>query len=66
MRCWKYDRKAGELNENVAEEELEFAVQPVPHHERGDSRLKDGMRDPERVIEKSNFLAHVFSVKGAA
>jgi hypothetical protein len=47
------------LNQNVSEEELEFAVQAPAEHERGDPDLKDGMRDPERVIENLKFFAHL-------
>src|SRR5436309_2658747 len=50
--------KSNQLNENVSEEELEFAVQAAVDHKGGDSRLQHGMHDPERVIEDLNFLAH--------
>src|ERR1700687_5459021 len=58
----KYHGKGNQLGENVAEEELEFAVQSAPEHKRSDGYLKHGMCDPERVIENSNFLAHLFSL----
>ena len=62
----KHDGKGDELSENVAEEELELAVQATPDHDRSDSHLEDGMRDPERVIENFNFLVHLLSLVGEA
>src|ERR1700675_4770329 len=58
----KYHGKGNQLGENVAEEELEFAVQSAPEHERSNGYLKHGMCDPERVIENPNFLVHLFSL----
>ena len=47
-----------QLNKNVSEEEFELAMQAPAEHERSDSDLQDGMRDPERVVKKLKFLAH--------
>jgi hypothetical protein len=55
--------EAEELNDNVCEKELELAVQPSPEHEAGNCHLQYGMRNPERVIEDLDFLAH-FLVAG--
>ncbi len=63
---WEYYGKSDELRENVAKEELELAVQPAPEHDRSDSHLEDGMRDPERVIENFDFLVHLLSLVGKA
>ena len=57
--CGEDDSKGDQLNENVTEEELEFAVQAPLEHDCGDPHLKDGMCDPEGVIENFNFLAHL-------
>ena len=56
--CGKNHGKTNQLHQNVTEKELELAMQPATEHEDRDSRLKDGMCDPERVIKKSNLLAH--------
>jgi hypothetical protein len=47
-----------QLHEHVAKEESKLAMQTTLEHERSDSYLEDGMRDPERVIEILNLLAH--------
>src|ERR1700687_47802 len=50
--------EGSELNKEVAEEKLEFPVQPTLKHDSGDAQLEDGMRDPKRVIKESNLFAH--------
>jgi hypothetical protein len=51
------------LNQNVPEEEFEGAMQPAAEHHGRDARLQDGIRDPERVIKKSNLFAHSLSAE---
>lgn len=63
--CGKEDGEDDDLGDNVTKEEFEFAVQAPVNHHSGDSHLKDGMCDPERVIENFNFVAH-HSVAGTS
>jgi hypothetical protein len=58
----KYHGKGHQLGKNIAEEELELAVQSAPEHKRSDSYLKHGMSDPERVIENFELFVHLFSL----
>src|SRR5208283_1438919 len=46
------------LGEEVAEEELEFAMQPALNHERNDPHLEQGVRHPETVIQNLDSLVH--------
>jgi len=59
---WEYCSEGQELNDEVGKKILEFAVQPTPQHDRGDSHLQDGMCDPERVIKELNSLGHVAGI----
>ena len=54
----KYGGESDQLDEDVAEEILEFAIKAALQHKGGDSHLKDRVGDPERVIENFDFLAH--------
>ena len=54
----EYHREGDHLGEDVAEEELEFAMQSTLNHERSDPHLEHGMCDPETVIKNSDSVAH--------
>src|ERR1700681_74341 len=64
--CREYYGKSHQLRKHVTKKKLEFAVQAVLNHEPSDPDLKDGMRDPERIIENFDFLVHLFSLFGKA
>src|SRR5258708_35772543 len=57
--CGKNYGKAHQLNEDVTEKELEFAVQSTLHHDGRDAQLQDRMCDPERIVQNFDFLAHL-------
>jgi len=54
----EYRSEEDHLGEEIAEEKLEFAMQPALNHERSDPQLEQGMRHPETVIQKFDSLAH--------
>src|ERR1700757_1359577 len=56
----KNDGKGNDLSKDVAKEELEFSMQSAPHHDGSDAQLEDRMSHPERIVEKFNFVAHLF------
>jgi hypothetical protein len=55
---WKDHGKGDNLGHDVGEKISELPVSAKAKHSHGDSRLQDGMGNPENVIENIDFVAH--------
>jgi hypothetical protein len=55
---WKDHCKGGNLGDNVGEKIPELPVSAEAKHSRRDSRLQNGMGNPENVIKNLDFVAH--------
>src|SRR5579884_4035571 len=55
---WKNHCEGQQLREDITEEELEVAQQTAAKHESDDPHLKQGMHDPEYVVNNLRLLAH--------
>src|SRR5207302_6389673 len=58
QECGEDHGESQNLGDHVGEEEFEPAMHLPMKHDGGDPRLQERMRDPESVIEDSDFFAH--------